>query len=204
MLLLKVISDSAKKWLNFLKTWILSPDVVVSGSVNGLDLNEDMMMKDKTNVVTGHKILDKIVVEGDVKVCENCTIGGVDVSYWGANAVRRTGNFTVSAPVNFEDITFENPLKLEGKLDGVQFDRDHLMTLNDTQEIQGNVTFSAKLPRSILRGSYLYDAYLNSTEGFSLSARITNLTVGGSYDGVNLTRLFDKAVTFLIFQFLSF
>ena len=56
MLLLKVISDSAKKWLNFLKTWILSPDVV-SGSVNGLDLNEDMMMKDKTNVVTGHKIL---------------------------------------------------------------------------------------------------------------------------------------------------
>ena len=162
------------------------------------------MMKDKTNVVTGHKILDKIVVEGDMKVCENCTIGGVDVSYWGANAVRRTGNFTVSAPVNFEDITFENPLKLEGKLDGVQFDRDHLMTLNDTQEIQGNVTFSAKLPRSILRGSYLYDAYLNSTEGFSLSARIANLTVGGSYDGVNLTRLFDKAVTFLIFQFLSF
>ena len=73
------------------------------------------------------------------------------------------------------------------------------MTLNDTQEIQGNVTFSAKLPRSILRGSYLYDAYLNSTEGFSLSARIANLTVGGSYDGVNLTRLFDKAVTFLNF-----
>ena len=61
------------------------------------------MMKDKTNVVTGHKILDKNVVEGDVKVCENCTIGGVDVSYWGANAVRRTGNFTVSAPVNFVD-----------------------------------------------------------------------------------------------------
>jgi hypothetical protein len=52
-----------------------------------------------------------------------------------------------------------------------------------------------------LRGSYLYDAYLNSTEGFSLSARITNLTVGGSYDGVNLTHLFDKAVNFSFSSF---
>jgi hypothetical protein len=121
-----------KKWFNFLKTRILSPYVVVSSS----DLNEDMMMNDKTSVVNGHTILDNIVVEGDVKVCGNCTVGGVDVSYWGANAVRLIGNFIVSAPVNFEDITFESSLKLEGKLDGVQFYRDLLMTLNDLMTLK--------------------------------------------------------------------
>ena len=152
------------------------------------------MRNDRPNAVSGRKFLSSIVVKDSVDVCDTCLVDSVDLSSWADKIVRRTGNYTLSKIPPFESMNLQQPITLNGTLNGIVVDKTHLMTLSDPQVISGPLTLSSLLPESIPYSSRTGAVYQEATEHFKLASRFDQLNVKGLYDGVNLTLFYSQSV----------
>ena len=176
---------------------LLSLGIIVDGQVNGLDLNSTFLRIDRPNAVIGRKSIASLTVKDAVEVCDTCLVDSVDLSSWTDKVVRRTGNYTLSTAPSFESIVLQQPITLNGTLNGVTVDKAHLMTLSDPQVISGPLTLSSLLPESMPYSSQI-SVYQEATEHFTLAARFDQLYVKGLYDGVNLTHFYNQSVIIII------
>ena len=133
-------------------------------------------------------------VDGNVELCATCLVDGVDLSQWASNAVLRHGNFTISQPVDVDTVVFESPILLQGQLDGVSVDRDHLMTLNDDQNVYGPISFASEQPHNLQNDTAGVHLHQDIVGEFNLAAQVKDLQTRGLYDGVNITRFYHKSV----------
>lgn len=127
-------------------------------------------------------------------VCDTCLVDNVDLSKWADKIVRRTGNYTLSKIPPFEFMVLQQPITLNGTLNGIVVDKTHLLTLSDPQVISGPLTLSSLLPESIPYSSHMGTVYQQATEHFKLASRFDQLNVKGLYDGVNLTHFYSQSV----------
>lgn len=176
---------------------VTAAHIVVDGKVNGVDLNGEVVRSDRPNVVvSGRKVLTSLSVKDALELCPSCLLNGTNLSSLTSKAVLRTGNLTLSNPVRFENIVFQQPLTLHGQLNNVSVDRSRLLTLTGEQTVHGHLVLSSHLPESINYSTQKSksSAYQEATEDFSLAARFGNLTVNGLYEGVNLSHFYDQSV----------
>ena len=155
--------------------------------VNGVDVNASAIRKDRSNIIVAKKTFSSLKVDGNMEPCPMCLVDGVDVSQWASNAVLRLGNVTVSSPVDLDIAIFDNPLSLQGKMNGIVVRKDNLMTLSDDQNVHAPVSFSSKLPHELVDHPIIAD-------DFNLAAQVDDLHVNGLYDSVNLTRFYNDTV----------
>lgn len=79
-------------------------------TVNGLDLETDIMRYDKPNKITGIKTFRNLEV--DVLSFEkNIKIQDVDIMDFVTNAVLKNGNFRITGDLAISSATFENGLR---------------------------------------------------------------------------------------------
>lgn len=167
-------------------------DISIDGMLNGVDVNASLMRTDRERVITGRKSVENLVV-GSVKMCDKCLVDTFDLSNWASRSVLRKGNYTISGG-NFDTVSFQQPLSLAGSLNNVQIGRDHLLTLTDPQEINGQLLISSKLPTTIQYSSEKGHRYQKTTEEFQLAARFKNLHVNGLYNGIDLPHFYKQLV----------
>ncbi|KAI9558066.1 hypothetical protein GHT06_014819 [Daphnia sinensis] len=172
---------------------VVASNVTINGLLNGVNVSTSVMRNDQDNVITGRKSVMTLQVQEALQMCDNCSVGTYDISNWASRAVLRKGNFTLSG-AKFESLVFQQPLNLKGTLNNVTLNRDLVLTLSDQQEINGHLSISSLLPDDILYSSEQGRVYQQSTEGFSVAARFTNLQVNGLYDGISLRHFYDQAV----------
>lgn len=101
--------DLLKKQVSIPVVILFPGDLLVDGTVDGVDISDNVMVTNQVQLVTGFKAFTSdVAIDGQNLNFENSiTIDGVDVSDWGANAVLKASGYTITADLVFESIHFD-------------------------------------------------------------------------------------------------
>lgn len=77
--------------------------------VNDLNLENDVMRYDKTNIITGPKLVKDLNVH-NLKVSHNVLLQNVNISDWLKHVVLKSGNYSISGTKVFNNISIERNL----------------------------------------------------------------------------------------------
>lgn len=88
-------------------------DLIVNGTVDGLNIPEDVVIIGQNNTIFGQKIFKNLSIWEDLDIAEDKTVQTVDVSKWADNAVYVSDNGLAFVFINgtkiFQvGISFEN------------------------------------------------------------------------------------------------
>ncbi|XP_030836291.1 uncharacterized protein LOC100888867 [Strongylocentrotus purpuratus] len=118
-------------------------DLLVDGTVDGVDISDNVMVTNQVQLVTGFKAFTSdVAIDGQNLNFENSiTIDGVDVSDWGGHAVLKASGYTITADLAFESIHFDEDVGVTGLCSGLNFSPRTFMTKSRDQTVTAIKTF---------------------------------------------------------------
>lgn len=115
-------------------------------TLNGLDIQEDILLNNKPKArFTAPKRFDSLRVH-NLRCPEPCIIQGVDVTEWMANSVRLNRNNTIEGVIHLEAGTVLGNIEVQGLVNNISFDREHLLLKSIPQTIDGDLYLRTKFP----------------------------------------------------------
>uniref|UniRef100_A0A1B6MAK0 Uncharacterized protein n=1 Tax=Graphocephala atropunctata TaxID=36148 RepID=A0A1B6MAK0_9HEMI len=157
--------------------------LVNKGYVNNLNLTKDLLLTNAmSNTITGSLSLHQLTADSLI-LPSGSLVAGVDLSLWNSSAVKKSIDNRITGNVVFKgQFDSSNGIRVEGLVNGVQFDKDHVMLRNGSQEITGVKIFSSNATLAIERlqvRGYLND--LNITEFYNQQVmNVGNVTLTGT------------------------
>ncbi|XP_038063895.1 uncharacterized protein LOC119734461 [Patiria miniata] len=206
---------------------VMKGDLNISGTVNGLDISEDVVTLDGTQTITGDIEFDSVMVTADVTTSTLSVSGevnGVDLDDLYSDAVMTDGpGVSVTSPVTFDQLQVDNGLQVGGTVDGVNVTdfAENVVTLSGDQTISGTLEFTSDLAFSenltvqnvsgIHFDSFVESVVLKDTNGaitgektFSRNVTVIgDITVDDLINGVNLESLNQTYLSRTLAQSLS-
>ncbi|XP_022080316.1 uncharacterized protein LOC110973646 isoform X2 [Acanthaster planci] len=128
----------------FLDGFHARDDVVVTGTVDGIDLSEDIMTNSTAQNISGNYIISYIVTT-DPDMLITGLINGIDLVYLNNSIMKTSEDQTVDAPLVFAtNLTSKTDVSVTGLVDGYdlsELDFQAIM-LYEPFNLTGNVTFT--------------------------------------------------------------
>ncbi|XP_071452916.1 uncharacterized protein [Hetaerina americana] len=115
-------------------------------TVNGMNLDQDVMLWDRDlNVIKGKLEVKSLFVD-ELILEEGATVQGIDIPQWERLAVKLYGDEenaiqVIKGTKTMIDAEFRSNLWIEGKLDQLEFDHDHIMLISEEQIVKGKKSF---------------------------------------------------------------
>ncbi|MPC23495.1 hypothetical protein E2C01_016545 [Portunus trituberculatus] len=158
----------------------LSFNVVLEGTINGLQVNSDFVVQGRQAVISGRKTFAHLTILGNLSMVEGGTVQGVDVSELSRLAARKTGQgqvivvpgLTTLQSLNYVGSNF----LVEGRVDGVVLRRDTVLLRTVEQVMSGTLEVTAgdaRLPAVVAPLLVVLDNRFNGVE----FDRLQNMTV---------------------------
>ncbi|KAL0273346.1 UNVERIFIED_CONTAM: hypothetical protein PYX00_006037 [Menopon gallinae] len=187
-------------------------NLVLNGTVNDLDLNNDVLRYDVQDaVVTGKKTFMGLRVRNLV-MDKGKRVQDVAVDDWARRAVRTVGNFVLEGNLTIHGAVFNKGLRVAGKVNDLIFDREHILTTKGGQKITGRKKFDLRnYPNKTLKVEHLTangkvsgvdidslmknqafkdgDSVFTGRKTFLNLVSASALTVGGLFQGENITEI---------------
>ena len=179
---------------------------ILNKRVNNIDLNRDLMLKGRNNVIESPKTFaENIAVKSDLIIKNGKTIGGVDLSEMAKYSVmKKGGKYLISGHKHFNSLEVDH-LKVK-HINGIEVSERSLLLTYGNQRINGlkvlkngliankDITSNAinninirNLSQSlVLKG---YNNSINSFKTFNSPLSVDNVKAFGRVDGVDLHEL---------------
>ncbi|XP_046394283.1 uncharacterized protein LOC124162007 [Ischnura elegans] len=161
---------------------IISGGELQLSSINGLDLKQDVMLWDReVNVIKG-RFQVKNVHANELKLGEGAKVQGINIPLWSELAAMVNGDEENSIQIIkgskiLVNAEFMSNLRVDGMINQLKFDAEHIMLLDEEQTVTGKKTFAKKQPPH---------------EGPSFSAH--NIYIEGKINGIDMKEFLSGLV----------
>ncbi|KAG8334872.1 hypothetical protein J6590_080793 [Homalodisca vitripennis] len=118
--------------------------LVSSGHVNNLNLSQDLLLANSlNNTITGSLSLHRITTD-NLTLPSGSLVADVDLEVWNSSAVKRSVDNTITGNIVCKgDFGSSSGIKVEGLVNGIRFDKDHVMLRKSSQRVTGLKMFSS-------------------------------------------------------------
>ncbi|XP_076335097.1 uncharacterized protein LOC143238612 [Tachypleus tridentatus] len=210
---LKTIGDQVvTATYEFESDLIFTGDIRVSGTVDGINVPSDLMLRNRTNYISVPKVFQSnVIVLGDMDVSDGVTVQNVDVSEWAANSVYKTGHFDIYGKKEFSLIKAP-AVWAKQFVDGIKVSKDSLLLTEGDQIISGAVSITGDVRAEcdievdgLVNGIDLVDFStrvmlkgrnntITGKKTFLAPLTVNSIVALGDIDGVSLAELNEKII----------